>query len=979
MRLRAMQITVLFLCSLVLSAQRVLPEGSPTPRILLPADGFRVEVAAEGFGSLILVAVAHDGAVVVSSIEHGLLQLVDENADGRFESAEKFCPEVAGCQGLLFLADGTAWAMARSAAGTGVHRLTASALPRKAELVLPLAGEMGEHGPHAILAAPGGRLLLVLGNHVQPMRPVAASSPFDTIYEGHPLPRIEDPNGHAVGIRAPGGSLLLFDPATGLVERFAAGFRNAYDATYDDAGALFTFDSDMEWDIGQPWHRQVRLVHAVPGGDYGWRAATAKSPPHHADTLPPMADAGRGSPTGVLWCDSPRFSTKFRRTILAADWSQGRILAFTPQPSASTYTATSEVLLSGRPLPVTDLAFDNEQRLLVSVGGRGLAGALLRMEAITPGPSPTPARARELPHFNRDTAFGELVAELSGTDRTRRFLAARELTRRPAKALESVALQHPLPAVRAETLLALARKYLAAADVKGLNLLDECIELLSRTRTTEVRLVAARALQLALCCARPETLAAEPRPQPHEDLGGQIAALLPTGSAALDRDLVLCLSNCGGPEAREKLLALFEAATDPEEAIHLLLALSNLSTPLAAEALPTLMKRLAVLKLRPGGHSYGGFLDAMQRRLMANVPEEARAALVALATPAAERTVASGGWKRERARVRDYLLQALEAPDKSLTEGARVFQRQCAACHQRAGLGHAGGPDLASVESRLGLDDLLVAIMEPSRHVSDQYQSHQIFTRDQQLITGLVTRDDGSTVVVLDREGITHEIGVKDIDERRLSPLSAMPDGLIDPLTLLEVRDLVGFLLATNPEVQPPAAAGPWRPVLTKGLEGCEGRKDLWTLDAGQLHGKAKDLERNSFLVLPGEWRDFTLECEVLLPSGNSGVQFRSRVDAAGTVTGLQADLGDVWWGSLYDEGGRGVLMKADGLMTGPSLDRGDWNHLQVSARGAEIRIRLNGIETVALRDESPGDRIALQLHKGAPMTVSFRHLRIRP
>ncbi len=979
MRPRLIQIIPLFALSLVLAAQRVLPDGQTTARILLPAEGFRVEVAAEGFGSLILVATARDGAVVVSSIEKGLLQLVDANADGCFEAAEKFCPDLTGCQGLHFLADGTAFAMARSDAGTGVHRLAPGPLPRKAELLLPLAGEMGEHGPHAILGAPDGRLLLVLGNHVQPLHPVAATSPFDTVYEGHPLPRIEDPNGHAVGIRAPGGSLLLFDPATRVLERFAAGFRNAYDATYDDAGALFTFDSDMEWDIGMPWHRQVRLVHAVPGGDYGWRAATAKSPAHHADTLPPMADAGRGSPTGVLWCDAKRFGNKFRRTILAADWSQGRILAFTPQPSASTWTATSAVLLSGRPLPVTDLAFDKEERLLVSVGGRGLAGALLRMEALEPGPSPATARARELPLFDGNTAFAALVAELASPDRTRRFLAARALGRRPAQALAAVAHSHPLPAVRAEALLALARKHLAAADVKGLALLDACLEVLVGTHPVEVRLVAARALQLALCCARPETLAAEPRPEPRVDVGQKLAALLPTGSAALDRDLVLSLAHCGGAAAQKKLLALFEAAADPEDALHLLLALSNLSTPLDAAKLPSLLQRLRVLKLRPGGHSYGGFLDAMLRRLMVRVPESEKAALVALAAPPAQRGVEGGGWKRERARVRDYLLQSLAAPDKDLAEGARVFQRQCAACHQRAGLGHAGGPDLASVEARLGLDDLLVAIMEPSRHVSDQYRSHQIFTHDQQLISGLVTRDDGTTVSVLDREGVTHAIPVANIEERRLSPLSAMPDGLLDPLTLLEVRDLAAFLLATNPQPSAPAVPSPWQPLLAHGLEDCSGRKDLWTFAAGELRGSAKDLEQNVFLVLPGQWRDFSLECEVLLPSGNSGVQFHSNVDARGTVTGLQADLGDVWWGSLYDEGGRGVLAKADGLMIGPSLDRGGWNHLQVSARGAEIRIRLNGLETVALRDESPGDHLALQLHKGAPMTATFRQMRIRP
>jgi putative heme-binding domain-containing protein len=972
---RLLTLLVLALPSL---AQRVLPDATKTPRILMPADGFHVEVAAEGFGSLILVSTSPTGDVVVSSLEHGLLRLLDEDADGAFESAERFCPELAGCQGLHFMPDGTAYAMGRSSAGTGVHRLPPSPLPRKAELVVRMAGGMGEHGPHAILPAADGRLLLVVGNHAQPAQAVAASSPCDTIYEGHPLPRIEDPNGHAHGIRAPGGSLLLWDPATGVLERFAAGFRNAYDACVDDAGAIFTFDSDMEWEIGLPWHRQVRLVHAVPGGDYGWRAATAKSPAHHADTLPAMAEAGRGSPTGVLWCDSPRFSTAFRRTILAADWSQGRVLAFSPRAAGATYTATSQVLLAGRPLPVTDLAWDKDQRLLVSLGGRGLAGALLRMEAVKPGGPPAVERAETLLTFSAKTGLPELVAALSNKDRTQRFLAARELGRRPAAELEGIVRSHPLGAVRAQTLLALARKKLAAVDASGVALAADCLALLEKPEPVETRLAAARALQLALCCAQPETLAAEPRPIPREDLAQRIAALLPTGIATLDRDLSLSLAHCGGKSAEEKLLALHAAAMDPEEAIHLLLALANHSTPLAADALPPLMKHLGALKSRAGGHSYVGFLEAIQRRLLQAVAAPEHAALYALAQRSEARRVEVGGWKRERARVRDYLVQALDAPDCDVQEGARVFQRQCAACHQRGGLGRAGGPDLASVEARLGLDDLLIAIMEPSRHISDQYKSHQVFTRDQRLITGLVTRDDGARVEILDREGLTHTLATSDIDERRLSPLSAMPDGLLDPLTPIEVRDLVSFLLCANPQAGPLDSVGPWRPLLHQGLAGCEGRLDLWSLEAGVLKGTGKDLTRNEFLVLPGRWRDFQFECEVLLPTGNSGVQFRSTLATDGSVRGLQADLGDVWWGSLYDEGGRGVLSRADNTLTGPSLDRAAWNHLFVSAHGPKIRIRLNGLETVVLRDESPGDRLALQVHQGAPMMVSFRHLRLR-
>ena len=58
--------------------------------------------------------------------------------------------------------------------------------------------------------------------------------------------------------------------ATGW-EIVAGGFRNPYDLDFTADGELFTYDADMEWDIGTPWYRSPRLIHVVSGGEYGWR------------------------------------------------------------------------------------------------------------------------------------------------------------------------------------------------------------------------------------------------------------------------------------------------------------------------------------------------------------------------------------------------------------------------------------------------------------------------------------------------------------------------------------------------------------------------------------------------------------------------------------------------------------------------------------------------------------------------------------
>ena len=84
-----------------------------------------------------------------------------------------------------------------------------------------------------------------------------------------------DANGHASGILAPGGVIYKCDPDGKNVKILTIGFRNEFDIAFDANGELFTFDSDMEWDIGSPWYRPTRIVHAISGGDNGWRPAPA--------------------------------------------------------------------------------------------------------------------------------------------------------------------------------------------------------------------------------------------------------------------------------------------------------------------------------------------------------------------------------------------------------------------------------------------------------------------------------------------------------------------------------------------------------------------------------------------------------------------------------------------------------------------------------------------------------------------------------
>ncbi|MFN9959484.1 MAG: heme-binding protein, partial [bacterium] len=129
------------------------------------------------------------------------------------------------------------------------------------------------------------------------------------------------------------------------LEVVAGGLRNAYDICFNETGALFVHDSDMESDIGAAWHRPTQLFHVVEGAEMGWRSCWATMPDYYPDRISAMTDTGRGSPTGALVYDHFAFPTRYQRQLFLADWSEGRILAVRLQPNGSTFQAQYEVFL----------------------------------------------------------------------------------------------------------------------------------------------------------------------------------------------------------------------------------------------------------------------------------------------------------------------------------------------------------------------------------------------------------------------------------------------------------------------------------------------------------------------------------------------------------------------------------------------------------------------------------------------------------
>ena len=383
------------------TAASAADNGPANPGRFTPLKGFSVqEVVAPGStGSLVAMAFDESGNLIASREGGPLLLIQDKDRDGRFETVGTYCDKVKNCQGILAW-DQHVFAVGDGPSGTAFYRLNdtdANGQADKVETFFKFKGGMGEHGPHAPVLGPDGLIYIMMGNHTFVEATPAETSPHHHYYDAELLvPKYEDANGHAAGIKAPGGSVIRTDTNGSFIELFVGGFRNAYDHAFNRDGELFTFDSDMEWDIGLPWYRPTRVNHLIAGGEYGWRSGWSTWPNYFADSLPTTIDVGRGSPTGVVFYEHRRFPQKYQGSLFMCDWSQGRVLAVSLERDRGTYKATSEVFLEGQPLNCSDIDVGPDGWLYICVGGRNTEGSIFRVvwdeEAAHPT-SEKPARA----------------------------------------------------------------------------------------------------------------------------------------------------------------------------------------------------------------------------------------------------------------------------------------------------------------------------------------------------------------------------------------------------------------------------------------------------------------------------------------------------------------------------------------------------------------------------------------------------------
>lgn len=177
-------------------------------------------------------------------------------------------------------------------------------------------------------------------------------------------------------------------------------------------------------------------------------------------------------------------------------------------------------------------------------------------------------------------------------------------------------------------------------------------------------------------------------------------------------------------------------------------------------------------------------------------------------------------------------------------------------------------------------------------------------------------------------------------------------------------------------------------------LQGWHGNEDLWSVADGAIVGVTDgQIPANTFLISDKSFGNFVLKVKFKLHDhkGNSGIQFRSVEEQPKPdqppfiVGGYQADIADNhFMGILYGERtGRGIIQDLSPELrekVQAAVKKNDWNEYEITANGDRITQKLNGVTTVDISDAEGAKSgiIALQLHRGHDMKISFKDIVIR-
>ncbi len=609
------------------------------------------------------------------------------------------------------------------------------------------------------------------------------------------------------------------------LEHVARGVWNPFSLCVLDDGRIFAVDNDP--DASPP----CRLLHVVPGGDYGYLYQYGRAGTHPLQcwngelpgTLPMVCGVGE-APTAIV---------AHGAWLWVTSWGDHRIERYRLVPRGASYGAQREVIVQGdadfRPTgmavaPDGSLYFGDWVKRDYPVHGKGRIWRL-----VLPKEDATErflARSPEDIAATDDNGGAFAVAESSDP-----FVNIHAVWRLKQRIFRD-AVPAATPRFRLNMLESARLCMLDAGRLPGLNSPDPLLSAALRDESPDVRLYAVRWIaDERIIALRDDVARLLEGPQP--DSRYYLAVLAAVDW--LDHE-----PKMRGRDIADELIVRELQNTDRSPTAHALalqslspnnkfLTLGRLRDYLQADYLPLRLEAVRTLTQQSDKERFD-LLAATARDAGQN--DAVRAEAIMGLAPAAEdfkdlleRFAVNDNQSLQSESERVMRLTKLRpAPAESkppLTDlaawhallnepgdaasGRRLFfssvGARCAVCHQYDGRGGRIGPDLTHVGRSTSRERIIDSVLQPSQEVAPHYQPWVLTTADGRTLVGLRLAeggDDGSEEYA-DAAGERFTLKSADIESREASPKSIMPDGLENTISIADLRDLVTFLTAGTP------------------------------------------------------------------------------------------------------------------------------------------------------------------------------------
>ena len=614
-----------------------------------------------------------------------------------------------------------------------------------------------------------------------------------------------------------GGSTYLCGTDGSELTRQSTGHWNAFGMAFDLNGNLFSTDNDPN---ATPPNR---LLHIVPGADFGYEYRYGRSGRHplvcwygeHPGTLGMIGALGEAA-CGVI-AHGPG-------QLLTASWTDNRVDVHTLKPRGASFIATREPVLTGpddfRPVHFSYspdgkyLYFTDWVKISYPVHGHGRIWRVefkqpVRLEPLRRDVESTPPSPKEA------------LALLGSEDPYVRTQAVHVLTKHP-DVLEGYDWQADTRGVaRAHYAVALKRHDADGHASVIPALLEDADQ---RVRFVGVKWIADESLRQY----RPQLERLLNRSDlSRRDLRAIVAALAKLGSdsnkefspdetlldLALDADRppalrATALQSVNVNHERltvdilAKLARLPDVAIQSEAvrslALHTDVARIPALGELAADtSLDANLRADAIAGLASGAADQAALLETLTGDENESVAAEAVRTLVAAGL--ATRELASKPPIEDLDAWRTLVDEA--AGEADVAVGRRLFFHAtlggCYRCHAMHGRGASIGPDLTTIrqQSDVTRDWLLKHVVNPNAEMAPYYRPQQLVTVDGKVLTGLVVGKEGKLQAYVGTDGLVFHVDKDDVEERRELPTSIMPVGLLEKLDAGEIRDLIAYLL----------------------------------------------------------------------------------------------------------------------------------------------------------------------------------------